>query len=99
MSDLNDVFNKVMSDAEKKSWQEEERVRYTVVLTYARGGAYFCFRLNDAEKSKEYPRGISIKDIREIIDSLPKRLKPIDGLRRGWSVTVRKETVKSQRIK
>ena len=99
MAGLNDVLNKAMSEVEKKSWQEEEQVRYTIVLTYARGGAYFCFRFNSAEQSKEYPRGISIKDIREIIDSLPKRLKPIDGFKRGWSVTVRKETVKSQRIK
>ncbi len=100
MKQLNNVLQSAMADMEKKSWKGETVERYSIVLTYAHGGASFFFRCEEPAQSKEYSRGITEERIREILDSLPKKLKPLaDGIARGWSATVRKNTVTSQRIK
>lgn len=99
MNKLNNLLQSAMSEAEKKSWKGETIERYSIVLTYAHGGAYFCFRCEEPAQSKHYSRGITEERIKEIIDSLPKKLKPLaDGIARGWSVTVRKNSTTSQRI-
>lgn len=100
MNKLNKLLQSAVADMEKKSWEPEESERYVVVLTYSHGGAYFCFRLDSAAQSRSYPHGITEERIKEILDSLPKRLRPTaDGMRRGWTATVRKNTTISQRLK
>lgn len=87
----------VIHSAETDSWKEKNNIGWTAVLTYEHGGAYYCFKLEKAERSERHPNGINENILREIADALP-RLKPLaDGIGRRFTLAASKTESKSQR--
>jgi hypothetical protein len=98
MKGLNGVLTSALQSIEADSWKEDNDVGWTAVLTYEHGGAYYCFRLEKAERDERHPHGITETTLREIADALPKRLKPLpDGIGRRFTLAASRTESKSQR--
>jgi hypothetical protein len=95
---LDRIMGKVLQSAEDDSWKEKVDVTWTATLTYEHGGAYYCFRLEKAERDERHPHGITEETIREIAAALPKRLKPLtDGIGRRFTFAASRTESKRQR--
>ena len=98
MKDLNGLMASVIRSAETDSWKEKNEVSWSATLTYEHGGAYYCFRLEKAERDERHPSGITEETIHEIEAALPKRLRPLaDGIGRRFMLAASRIETKRQR--
>jgi len=94
---LDRIMGRVLRSAEDDSWKEEADTSWIVLLTYEHGGAYYCFRLEKAERTDRHPHGITEETIREIATALPKIRPLADGLGRRFTLKAWRKESKGQR--
>lgn len=97
MNGLNGILSGIVQRVEDDSWKEKNKTMWGATITYEHGGAYYCFKMEKAQRDKEHPAGITEETLREIAKALP-TLKPLaDGLARRFTLGASQLEIRSQR--